>query len=803
LQAPDLPFNEAERIVSLYALGLLDSEPDERFDRITRLAKSYFDFPVVLISLVDRQRQWFKSAVGLEVKEAPRNTSFCGHAILQDDVFAIPDATQDPRFANNPFVLNEPFIRSYYGIPLKAPDGHQVGTLCLIDFQTRTLTPDQFETLKDMGGMVEDKMALNNIIRQARAARHRELRLNAILQTELDAIVSIEPDGLIIAANPATEALFGYRQSELLNHKVDKIFHRPFLKQIHAFIQQSEQSELSNDGQPLRHEVRGVRACGEVFPMELSVSQIEIEDETQIILIMRDISERKAYEQQLQTLVDRLKRSQQFAHIGTWEWDMQTDELYWSDGAAVIFGLQHEPLNLKIEEFNNRIHPEDREKVADAVKRCVESRDRYDVEHRIVRHDGHEVWVQERGDVIYDDQGQPLKMLGVVIDIDAKKRAELELDERRQQLQQAQVRAKLGHWQANLKTGELYWSDVIYDIFGIDKTIQPSVDLFQSCVHPDDLHLIHNSHVVGEKTGVHDVVHRIVRLDGEVRWVHELADMVLDDDQQTYILTGTVQDITDLKRVEQELLEQQNQLRVAMLQAERASQAKSEFLSSMSHELRTPLNSILGFAQVLMRDKHLNELQQDSVQEIVQAGKHLLELINEVLDFARIESGQMDLKIEDVALEKVVQDCVQLLKPQALGKQVELLVSSGIGYKVRADRLRLKQVLLNLISNGIKYNVVNGQVKIDCQLEQDHVRVKVTDTGLGISPDKMQKLFTPFERLGQEGSAIEGSGIGLTISKTLIEYMGGDIAVQSQTEQPQQGTEFSITLPLAQSHLNA
>ena len=132
-----------------------------------------------------------------------------------------------------------------------------------------------------------------------------------------------------------------------------------------------------------------------------------------------------------------------------------------------------------------------------------------------------------------------------------------------------------------------------------------------------------------------------------------------------------------------------------------------------------------------------------------------------------------------------------------------MLFSSDIGYKVRADRLRLKQVLLNLISNGIKYNVVNGQVKVDCQLEQDHVRVKVTDTGLGISPDKMQKLFTPFERLGQEGSAIAGSGIGLTISKTLIEYMGGDIAVQSQTEQSQQGTEFSITLPLAQSQLNA
>lgn len=796
MQAPIIPGYEPERLISLYNLGILDSEPEERFDRITRLAKSYFDFPIALISLVDQDRQWFKSIVGLEAQQLPRDTSFCGHAILQEEVFKIPDACLDPRFADNPFVVGAPFIRAYYAIPLRAPDGYRVGTLCLVDQKPRELSDEKLDALRDMAKMVEDKLALNNILRQAKQAEKRQRRLDAILKTEMDAIVSIKSDGSIVGANPATQTLFGYEVEALIGQSVDRLLVKPFISPISASPGAQLDNKTSQVGS-YREERLGIRANGEVIPLELSLSQIEIDAELQMILIMRDISERKSYENQLGALLDRLRRSQEFANIGSWEWDMLTDVLYWSNGAAKVFGLTAESMKITIGEFMQKIHPEDNEAVAEAVKQCIEQRKTYDIEHRIIRADGQEYWVQERGDVVYDERGKPLRMLGVVIDIDAKKRAELELLDRRRQLKQAQKRARLGHWRANLQTGELQWSGVIYEIFGLAPSIKPDVDLFMQAVHPDDRDLIEASHQQLNQTGVHDVVHRIIRPNGDIRIVHELAEMHPDKKGDPLYLIGTVQDVTELKQAEQDLLLQQSQLRAAIEQAEHANQAKTEFLSSMSHELRTPLNSILGFAQVLYKDVHLNDLQKDSLNEIVQAGKHLLELINQILDFTSIESGQVELKLEAVSLNKVVNECLSLLRPQALNKQVELVIDLSDEFYVKADRLRLKQVVLNLMSNGVKYNQSNGKLTLQASLHANDVRLKVTDTGKGISQDKIHKIFTPFERLGQEGSAIEGSGIGLSISKTLIERMAGKIGLESSTEPGSSGTCFWIDIPRA------
>lgn len=796
MQAPIIPDYEPERLISLYNLGLLDSQPEERFDRITRLAKSYFDFPIVLISLVDKDRQWFKSTVGIEAKELPRDTSFCGHAILQEAVFRIPDARLDPRFADNPFVVGAPHIRAYYGIPLRAPDGFRVGTLCLVDHKPRHLSDEQIDALRDMAKMVEDKLALNNILRQAKLAEKRQRRLDAILKTEMDAIVSIKADGTILGANPASESLFGYELDQLIGQSVDQLLVKPFFDPLNDSDHTKFEQKLAQVSS-LREERLGIRLNGEVFPLELSLSQIEIDGEPQMILIMRDVSERKTYEAQLSTLIERLRRSQEFAHIGSWEWDMLTNQLFWSNGAADIFGLAPESMQLTIDEFTQRIHVDDRAMVAEAVKQCVEERKTYDIEHRIIRANGQEYWVQERGDVVYDEQGTPLRMLGVVIDIDAKKRAELELHERRRQLKQAQKRARLGHWRANVQTGELTWSGVIYDIFGFDPKIKPSIELFMQSIPPDDQALIEESHMQARQTGVHDVVHRIVRPDGSVRIVHELAEMQFDKKGEPLYLIGTVQDVTELKQAEQDLLQQQSQLREAIEKAEHASQAKTEFLSSMSHELRTPLNSILGFAQVLHKDQHLNELQKDSLNEIIQAGKHLLELINQVLDFASIESGQIELSIESVSLNKTLNECLSLLQPQALNKKLELILDLPAEFKVKADRLRLKQVILNLMSNGIKYNQAKGKLKLQAQTNAKFVRLSVIDNGIGIPSEKIKKLFTPFERLGQQGSAIEGSGIGLSISKTLIEQMGGEIGVTSRTEPGSSGTTFWIDIPCA------
>jgi PAS domain S-box-containing protein len=270
--------------------------------------------------------------------------------------------------------------------------------------------------------------------------------------------------------------------------------------------------------------------------------------------------------------------------------------------------------------------------------------------------------------------------------------------------------------------------------------------------------------------------------DGKETVVSYNATTFHDRDRKLQGVFAAARDVTERKRFERTLQENNVELERAKAAAEKANLAKSDFLSSMSHELRSPLNAILGFAQLINSDSPPpTPAQTASIDQILHAGWYLLELINEILDLAQIESGKLALSREPTSLAEVMLECQAMIEPQGQQRGIKMTFpQSGLPYFVDADRTRLKQVLINLLSNAIKYNQANGTVVVDCTAgAPGRLRVSVRDSGAGLSPDMLTQLFQPFNRLGRETSREEGTGIGLVMSKRLVELMGGTIGVAS------------------------
>lgn len=278
---------------------------------------------------------------------------------------------------------------------------------------------------------------------------------------------------------------------------------------------------------------------------------------------------------------------------------------------------------------------------------------------------------------------------------------------------------------------------------------------------------------------------QVLQSDGTMLWVRAIVGAE-QDGSETPALRVILTDISERKRLDEALRETNKNLELARQQADRASLAKSEFLSSMSHELRSPLNAILGFAQLMESGAPPpTPSQQASLGQILKGGWYLLALINDILDLASIESGHAALSMESVALDTVLLDCQTLIEPLTTERAVRLSFPElPVAYSVQADPTRLKQVLINLLSNAIKYNRLGGSVVVSCgSPEAGRVRISVRDSGPGLSAQKLDQLFQPFNRLGQEMGGTKGTGIGLVVSQRLVQSMGGEMGVESREDE--------------------
>lgn len=389
-------------------------------------------------------------------------------------------------------------------------------------------------------------------------------------------------------------------------------------------------------------------------------------------------------------------------------------------------------------------------------------------------------------------------------DVTAAKSAEAALRESEEKLRTVAESIPQLVFVCNVDGWNTYFNQRWVDYTGMSRE-ESSGHGWTQAFHSDDQD--HGSHAT-TGAGAYELESRIKRSDGEYRWFLVRGQPLLDSGGEIAQWFGTCTDIHDLKIAEEALRKAQDELEervaqrtkdltIAIDEAQSANRAKSEFLSRMSHELRTPLNAILGFGQVLDLVRGPESPDKEPLQLILKSGRHLLALINEVLDISGVEAGRLDLSIEAISVADVVAETCSLIQPLADQNRIRIVRAIDVGNPphVLADNQRFKQVLLNLLSNGIKYNRPGGKLTLSCDVAlSGNIQISVTDTGMGLAPEDIGKLFTPFERLHAANSTIEGSGLGLTLSQRLMTAMHGTLKVAST---PGVGSTFTCELPAA------
>jgi PAS domain S-box-containing protein len=608
------------------------------------------------------------------------------------------------------------------------------------------------------------------------ALRASEARFRTLVEQATDGIFISTADGRYLDVNAAGCQMVGYSRDEIVRMTIAHLIPADEVPRIAPEIAHLQ------GGQPVKREWRFRRKDGSIFVGEVNVRQLP---DSRLLAILRDISARKAA---LRNSEARLAEAQQLAGIGSWELDLATDELIWSEQTYRIFETEPSEFGGGYDDFLRRVHPDDRARVNDAYARSLSSRLPYEIEHRIVMKDGRIRHVTERCMTHYDADGKALRSNGTVQDITERRRMQQALRASQARLSGIVESAFDAIVTIDGRQRVVVFNRAAERMFGIDATAViggPLDRLVAPRVRAHHHALVQRFATTGDGPRRMGTALELtaVRADGAEFPIE--ASIAHHDDGERLLMTAMIRDVTEQRRAEQ--------AGRAQASAEAASRAKTEFLARMSHEMRTPLNAVLGFSQLLLMQAkdRLSEQQAKWTHNIVEAGRHLTRLIDDLLDISRIELGELAVETVAVDLQPLLDEAVLMMHAQAERAQVSVSTDyrAAAPLQVLADPTRLRQVVLNLLSNAIKYNREGGSVHVRVAPTDDCVRIEVADTGLGMTHEQIDRLFVPFDRLGREKSRIEGVGIGLALSRRLVLLMQGTIDVQSE---PGRGTSIRI-----------
>lgn len=590
--------------------------------------------------------------------------------------------------------------------------------------------------------------------------------LSALVDSSSDAIASLDREGRVTSWNSGAERMFGYSRQEILGKSYQVIVPPEDL----ATFKSNFQAIREGSGHLDASETIRVAKDGRRVEVSLSAFSVIGGGATVSGAIIRDLATQRRAEEALREMQQRLQAVL----------DNSPNMIYLKDPDGRFVMVNHRLADLlerpAREIVGKTVYDVYPPHIADAFAEgdriVLESGVAFEREERVVFPHGDRVTINNKFPLRGPD-GKVELICGIATDVTARRQAEDDLREVQWQLQGILENAFTSIYLKDLEGHYLLVNQELGELLG-----HPSTELLGRTTYdllpPETAARLtsHDRDVLDSGTPITQEV--TLPLAGGDRVILSNKFPLRGRDGTVRYLGGISLDITDRKRAETALAS-------ATAAADAANRAKSEFVSRMSHELRTPLNVILGFGQLLQLDE-LRPDQEEALGHILSAGTHLLDLINDALDISRVESGRVSLSLEPVDLAIFCRETMQLLAPLATASSVRL---EGPGLEpnehwVTADRQRLKQILLNLVSNAIKYNHQGGSVTISCAMtEKGASRCAVADNGPGIPPEKLDRMFTPFDRLGAEGSGIEGTGLGLALTKRLVEAMGGIIGFES------------------------
>jgi PAS domain S-box-containing protein len=627
----------------------------------------------------------------------------------------------------------------------------------------------------------------------------RERQLRAMFE-QSNAALSVTERGRYVVVNDAFCAMVGYRREELLGIEGAQITH-PDDRPLHAAALRRWAAAGGAGG--VLFEKRYLHRDGRVVWSRIAISVIQPAPGAlpQVVAVKLDITAHKRVEASLRRQREQLALVFAATGSGIWDHDLVGGRSFHSDSYLEMLGYAPGMEIPRLSDDATRLHPDDRLRFATDEAALFERRVPLDAEYRLRRADGAYLWVSARGFAAWDEAGRAIRSYGAIADISARKAAEAALVDSRARLSAVidsaidaivaidergrivlfnpAAEAMLGHRAADvlgrsllsMVPARLRDGAVAYLVGLADGTVASRADAGRAAAGSGRTALV-ALHADGTEFPI----------DASVAQV---------DVDAGRLVTLVMRDARQRRRIEA--------AERARAEAEAASRAKSDFLSKMSHELRTPLNAVLGFAQLMEidTDAPLGEVQRERVGAIREAGGHLGVLIDELLDLTRIEGDRMRLDREAIDVQAVCRQCLRLLSLAAADARVRLVPPSGEDTRLGmlGDPMRLRQVLVNLLSNAIKYNRPGGTVRLRIgDSGTGTTWIEVEDDGPGIPLDQQSRLFEPFERLGREHGAVEGSGIGLALSRRLVELMEGRIEVDSE---PGRGSVFRVRLPSA------